>query len=58
MRAGLSEFFVEKARRELGEDESRREQALERFKEWIIKHPFIRGYPGGLDLNILSFIQL
>lgn len=37
----LSNFFVEKARFELGENESRVAQSMFQFKEWLAKHPFI-----------------
>jgi hypothetical protein len=38
----LSEKFVQKARSELREDENRKKQALEHFREWIAKHPYIK----------------
>jgi hypothetical protein len=40
----LSPFFIEKAKNDLGETESRREQSIRQFKEWLKKHPFIK-YP-------------
>lgn len=43
----LSEKFLEKARVELREDEKRKEQALEHFREWINKHPYIRSIRQG-----------
>lgn len=38
----LSAKLQEKAKIELREDESRKEQSLEQFREWIGKHPFIK----------------
>lgn len=38
----LDEKFVVKARKELREDDNRKKQALEHFREWIRKHPFIK----------------
>jgi hypothetical protein len=32
----------EKAKNELFEDESKKQQSLEQFREWIRKHPFIK----------------
>jgi len=37
----VSERFLEIARSELREEDARKEQALEHFREWIKKHPFI-----------------
>lgn len=37
----VSEKFKEIARIELREDEKRKEQALEHFREWLNKHPYI-----------------
>jgi hypothetical protein len=33
--------LVEKALLELREDDSRREQSLAQFREWLAKHPFL-----------------
>lgn len=44
----LPEKFVEKAKRELREDENRKEQALEHFREWLKKHPYIKEYRQGI----------
>lgn len=33
--------FIEMAKNELREDDSRRAQALVQFNEWLDKHPFI-----------------
>jgi hypothetical protein len=38
----LAPFFVEKAVRELGENESRRKQSIALFTEWLKNHPFIK----------------
>ncbi|CRK88987.1 CLUMA_CG002595, isoform A [Clunio marinus] len=38
----LSAKFIEKARRELGEDSERREECLRQFREWIVCHRFIK----------------
>lgn len=43
----LPDKFVEKAREELREDEKRKEQALEHFREWINKHPYIKSIRQG-----------
>lgn len=50
----LSDFFVEKAKNELREDESRKSQSYEIVKEWALKHPFIVV----LDPEILSMFNL
>ena len=46
----LSNFFVEKAKNELREEESRKLQSYEIVKDWVMKHPFITV----LDPKILS----
>ena len=38
----LSAKFVEKARRELGEDLDNRDECLCQFQEWISNHTFIK----------------
>lgn len=38
----LSPELMEKARIEVREDDNRRQQALEQFREWIHKHPWIK----------------
>jgi hypothetical protein len=43
----LAQKFVEKARDELREDDTRKEQALKHFREWIAKHPFIKNIRQG-----------
>jgi hypothetical protein len=37
----MDKFFIEKAKSELREDDSRREQALEQFRGRISKHTFL-----------------
>ena len=46
----LTSFFRKKAVEEIREDESRREQSLEQFREWIAKHPFIKRVRTGEQL--------
>lgn len=46
MSTKLPEFFIEKAKNELGESESRKNDSLLRVKEWLAKHPFIKYDPG------------
>jgi hypothetical protein len=43
----LASIFIKKAKEEVREDESRREQSLEQFREWIKKHPFISNVKTG-----------
>lgn len=43
----LSDKFLVKAKEELREDEKRKEQALEHFREWISKHPYIKSVRQG-----------
>lgn len=38
----LTSVFRKKALEEVNEDESRKEQSLKQFREWIAKHPFIK----------------
>lgn len=52
----LSEKFLEKARVELREDEKRKEQALEHFREWINKHPYIKDIRQD-DIFLLQFLR-
>jgi hypothetical protein len=37
----LSDFYLKKAKLELGEDESRKQQSYEILKDWALKHHFI-----------------
>ncbi|CAG9810535.1 unnamed protein product [Chironomus riparius] len=37
----LSDFYIEKAKNDLNETESRKEQSIKQFYEWLSKHPFI-----------------
>lgn len=43
----LASFFSKKAKEEVREDEHRKEQSLEQFREWIAKHPFIKRFNTG-----------
>lgn len=43
----LSDKFLVKAKEELREDDKRKEQALEHFREWISKHPYIKSVRQG-----------
>jgi hypothetical protein len=38
----MDQKFVEKAFVDLREDEARRVQSLEQFREWLEKHPFLK----------------
>jgi hypothetical protein len=38
----VSDFLLEKAKRDLREDETRKRQSLEQAREWGMKHPFIK----------------
>lgn len=46
----LDNFFVEKARNELRETQSRKTQSLEQFRDWINKHAFLRDVRKGKEL--------
>ncbi|KAG5674707.1 hypothetical protein PVAND_004659 [Polypedilum vanderplanki] len=37
----LSQFFLDKALKDFGEDETKRKICLDRFREWIVQHPFL-----------------
>lgn len=37
----LSSRFLQMAKEEIGEDETKKVQALDQFREWLDKHPFI-----------------
>jgi hypothetical protein len=53
----MDQKFVEMAKIELREDESRKAQALQQFNDWIDKHPFI--VSGRRDENfLLCFLRL
>lgn len=43
----LASFFVKKAKEEVREDEQRKQQSLEQFREFIAKHPFIKRFNTG-----------
>jgi hypothetical protein len=38
----LDNFFIEKAKNELRETETRKAQSLEQFRDWISKHAFLK----------------
>lgn len=38
----LSEVFVEKAKKELGENQEKREECLKQFRKWLENHEFIK----------------
>lgn len=48
----LSKSYQDIALNELREDETRRTQALEQFRDWIKKHPFIKSCRTGLTIHI------
>lgn len=52
----LSEKYVQIAKNELREDESRKTQSLQQFRELIDKHPYIRNCRTG-NISII-FIYL
>jgi hypothetical protein len=41
--------FVEKALKELGETKLKREQSLQQFREWLVKHPLLKDIRQGLS---------
>lgn len=43
----LTDKFMEMAKTELREDDKRKEQALEHFREWIQKHQYIKNIRQG-----------
>lgn len=53
----VSEKFLDIAKRELREEENRKQQALEHFREWIKKHPYIKSIRQGKVIEI-SWFQL
>lgn len=38
----LDNFFIEKAKSELRETDTRKTQSLEQFRDWLSKHPFLK----------------
>ncbi|XP_070496100.1 clavesin-1-like [Chironomus tepperi] len=38
----LPDFYIQKAKIELNETETRKKQSLEQFNEWLSKHPFVK----------------
>jgi len=47
----LSEKFRKIALEELNEDDNRKKQSLQQFRDWIKKHPFIKSGRQGLSFN-------
>jgi len=45
----IAEKFLKLAELELREDENRKKQSLQLFREWIKKHPFINSVRQGYD---------
>lgn len=43
----LPDKILEKAKNELREDETRKQQALQHFREWLSKHPYIKEFRQG-----------
>jgi hypothetical protein len=41
----MDKKFIDMAKAELGEDETKRTQSLQLFREWLAKHPFLKGAP-------------
>lgn len=37
----MDQKFIDMAKTDLGEDETKRTQALAHFREWLSKHPFL-----------------
>lgn len=56
------EKLIQKNKDEIREEESRKNQALVQFREWISKHPFIsNGRQGKLNfmrINLTNFCKL
>lgn len=38
----ISEFYIEKAKKDLNENESKKLQSLDDCRKWLMKHPFIK----------------
>lgn len=51
----LSTKFIEKARRELGEDDEKNEELLLQFRAWIASHRFIKSCRQGEQIEKLKF---
>jgi hypothetical protein len=43
----MEQKFIEKAHKELGEDENKRQHCLEQLREWILKSPICNGVRQG-----------
>ncbi|XP_070507433.1 alpha-tocopherol transfer protein-like [Chironomus tepperi] len=52
----LDNFFIEKAKNELRETETRKAQSLEQFRDWINKHAFLKDVRQD-DIHLLQFLR-
>ncbi|KAG5672069.1 hypothetical protein PVAND_002228 [Polypedilum vanderplanki] len=52
----LSQFYLEKLKFEIGENENKRKQSLDHFREWLTKHPFIKSKEID-DLGLLMYLR-
>ena len=48
----MDQKFIDMAKAELGEDDLKRTQALQHFRDWLAKHPFLSGVRQGQFLKI------
>ena len=46
----LDNYFIEKAKNELRETETRKAQSLEQFRDWLSKHAFLKDVRQGEKL--------
>lgn len=46
----MDNFFIEKAKNELRETETRKAQSLEQFRDWISKHAFLKDVRQGENI--------
>jgi len=53
----LSDFYIQIAKTELNETETRKEQSIKQFYEWLSKHPFITNCEFGEILKLFSFLK-
>jgi len=47
----MDQKFIDLAKNELGEDDSKRNQSLAHMKEWLSKHPFLQNVRQGIKVN-------
>ncbi|KAG5669804.1 hypothetical protein PVAND_000097 [Polypedilum vanderplanki] len=52
----VPEHIIKKSKGEIREDESRKQQSLQQFKEWIAKHPFIKRCTTD-DRHLIPFLR-